>query len=551
MSKLEVAIRQKRFRVAEGKQVEVVVELDSGERINGRLLDASLNGFACEVDGSIPDGTDSGMIMPESKLIWGENSSPLGRLVVRRIERKTNQTIVGFTCIDAKVPLMGSLSLCFDNLSFGMENPLGFELGSRKFSVANFQENEFTHPDLFEKCRQYQVLLNDLKKNPLYQYYSIKISQNGARVKYKLTGAKRRVESISFASYDYLGFSQNDEVKEAAKRAIDQFGCSSGGSPILAGNSILHEELENKIANLFEKDDAILFSTGYAANVGLIGSLVKQNDLVVADIFSHASLHDGINAGQAKARFYKHNDYNHIARILSENRDSHFGSLIVTEGLFSMEGTSPDLGKIVKIANHYKSRLLVDECHSLGVLGARALGASDRDGVLDKVDIYMGSFSKGLGGGIGGFITGDKELIDWLRFFARPGMFSGALPPSAVGASIKILELLSRDTDLRKKLQGNIARFRKGLQEIGIGTPAEPDSPIIPIIVGDEVIMGKINEILLNNGVYVNCILYPAVPAKLSRLRFSITAKHSESDIDIAINALKIAYERFGDGLRL
>jgi len=540
MRSIQSGIRQKRFKVSADQPVQVTIEGAGGERHEGRLIDASLLGFAAAfpVDAIFHDA----VVYPESRLSWGKTSSaPLGRLVVKRVSKKDESVEVAFACLDTRVPLFGSLSSCFEGLKHGDESPTEYELGSEKFNLASFQEGEFAHPDIFEKCRQYQLLLRDLKKNPLYQYYSIKLSSVGARSKYKLTGTNRKIDAVSFASYDYMGFSHHPEVKEGAIKAIEKFGVSASGTPILAGKTEIHEELEYKIARLYEKEDAILYTTGYATNIGVVSGLVKSQDLIVADIFAHASLYDGIGATRGRARFFKHNSVEHLQTILKEQRDEHYGTLVITEGLFSMEGTIPDLKKLTKVAHDHNARVYIDECHAVGVLGPRGLGASDKFGVLDEIDLYMGSFSKGLGGGGGGFVVGSKDVIEWLRFFSRQVMFSASLAPSIAGAGVKIVELIEREPERRAKLAKNIKRFRDGLERIGMQTPAHPESPIIPVVIGDQRVMGEMNKILLEHGIYVNCILYPAVPQDQCRFRFSVTVNHTDSEIDLAIMALQNA----------
>ncbi len=545
MARIENSIRQKRFMVREGAEVTLTVETQSGARFDLRVSDASVGGLAATIPASTPGlDLEVDQILPESKLFWGEQNAALGKLFIRRVLNQEDLVVVAFTCIDCRVPLMSNLSTCFTELSSGAESPLDFELGSKKFNLASFAESEFQHPDLFEKCRQFQFYINDLRKNPLFQYYSIKQSSQGSRAKYKVSGSSKRIDCVSFASYDYLGFSQHPEVIASAKDAIDRFGVSAAGTMVLAGKTSLHEELEAKIADFFEREDALLYTTGFATNVGLVTGLVRANDLIVADIYSHASLHDGIAASRAKARFFKHNSISNLKNILEEHRAQSQGCLVITEGLFSMEGTAPDLRQLINVSKEHNARTFIDECHSIGVIGENGRGVSEREGVLDEIDIYMGSFSKGLGAGGGGFITGKKEIIEWLRFFSRPGMFSAALPPAVVGASIKIIELIQRLPERRQRLHENIKRFHKGLKKLGLKTDADVESPIVPVVIGDQELMGKMNAVLIQEGIFVNCILFPAVPVNSSRFRFSITAMHSDSDIDLAINALGKAMEQ-------
>jgi 8-amino-7-oxononanoate synthase len=542
---LQKGIRQKRFHVRKDRKVYLEVETSLGERIKFAIEDASitaLRGYI--VEGELcEESSFEGCVLPESRLSWGSESLTLGKLHLKRIKTEGEVTEVVFTCVENKVPLSGSLTKYFYLLEDGAESPFDFEISYGKFSLASFSEAQFAHPDLFEKCRQYDFFLKEFRKNPLFQYYSVKKEPNGSRAKFTLSGSNFTVDCVSFAGYDYLGFSRHPEVKEAAIKAIERYGMGAEGSPVLSGKTKIHEELEAAVARTFRKEDAVLFNSGFSANIGALTGLLSANDFVLADVFSHASIHDAIAASNAKFRMFKHNNIQHLNSILKECRDEENGTLIVTEGLFSMEGTVPDLVSIVESAKAKNARLYLDECHSIGVMGESGLGAAERFGVLDKIDVFMGVFGKGLGGGCGGFIAGNREMVNWLRFFARSGMFSVAMPPGIAAASLKALELMLREPERRVKLQRNITRFRDGLRKLGITPISDEQSPIIPVIVSDESRMGLMNQKLLSRGIYVNCVLFPAVPVGKSRFRFSLTAEHSDSDIDLALFALEEAFQ--------
>lgn len=543
--KIEKAIRQKRFRVKPGFRIDLMLETSDARRCTLILEDASLTGISAIADNDpLVIGLEPGSIVPDAKLVWQDGEAGLGRIVVRRVMEKGGEFSVAFTTIDSKIALGGWLSRYFDELETGEQSAFDFELGSQKFNLAHFVESEFFHPDLFERCRQYKFLLKDLSSQGLFQYYSTKHSQSGSRVVCKTPRDKTAREYLNFASYDYLGYSVHEDVKKAAKNAIDAFGLSSNGSLVLGGKNSLHEILEQKIAERFGRDDALVFSNGYSTNVGAISAIAKPNDLIVADNYSHASLHDGFAASMAKTRLFRHNNNDHLKSILESNRSTHNGCLIVTEGFFSMEGTAPDLAGIVKIKEKYNSRLFLDECHSFGIVGPNGLGVAEREGILNSVDMYMATFSKSLGSGAGGFVTASKDVVEWLRYFARAGMFSAALPPAVAGAAIKVLDLLETGRDRREKLQHNIKRMRKGIKELGFESVGDPECPIIPVLVGSEDVLSKMNEVLTKRNIFVNCILYPAVPLGAARFRFSMTVHHSDSDIDLALRALEEALDK-------
>ncbi len=547
MSRIQNKIRQKRFMVKEGEPLFLHVESPMGHRYELKVFNASVNGLGLIISfDKVSDPTDLevGQIIPDSKLLAKDESYTLGRMVIQRREKVQNFLLLGMMCIDSKISLGGKLSRYFEELSEGKDNPFSFELGSEKFNLATFTESEFDHPDIFEKCRQYKFLHEDLKKSSLYQYYSTRLSQEGSRAVYRLSGSKRKIDCVSFASYDYLGFAQHPEVIAATVEATEKYGVSSQGTMILAGKTILHEELESNISRFFDKEDTVLFNTGFATNVGVISSLIRINDLIISDIYVHASMHDGILSSKGKHRFFKHNNLDNLIRLLEENRKDVNGCLILTEGVYSMEGTIPNIKKIVKIAEKYNARIYIDECHSLGVFGPQGKGICAKEGVLEDIDLFMGSFSKGLGVGAAGFLCGSKEVIEWVRFFSRPAMFSAALPIPVVAAANKVLELLSKNKTQIKKLRENIEYFRASLDKNDIQTTSHPESPIISIVVGNQERLSAMNEVMLSHGIFVNCILFPAVPINGSRFRFSITVNHSKSDIDLAINALMIAIEK-------
>lgn len=552
MKRIDTGFRLSRFKVKANTSLRLLIETAEGAKFELGVVDAALNGCGTmmRLDGANPPilpNLEPGDVVPESKLLWDDRECALGRLAVSRvIPHGSEGVFFGFSCVDARIPLMGALAGLFDGLERGADSPLSFQLSAKQFSVAEFAETEFEHPDLFERCRQYTVLLKDHKTNPLFQYYSVRRPLQGSRNQFRLSGSMRTVEAVSFASYDYLGYSDRPEVKEAAMKAVEKYGVSATGTMILSGKTDLHQELEARLARLFQKDDCILFGTGFATNVGTVTGLLRAGDLVVADIYSHASILDGIVASRAKTRYFRHNDLDNMDRVLEQNRSSAHGCLAITEGLFSMEGTTPDMRRFVEVARRHNARTYIDECHSIGYMGPNRLGVADRDGVLDEIDLYMGSFSKSLGVGACGFVVGNRDAIEWLRFFGRPGMFSAAVPPALVAACLKVLDLIQAGGNESERLQRNIRQFRTGLKRLGIHSPADDDSPIVPIIVDDDRALGSMNQTLLSMGIYTNCILYPAVPLGSSRFRFSLTANLTVSDIDLCLAALRQAFTHAG-----
>jgi 7-keto-8-aminopelargonate synthetase-like enzyme len=547
MSKIAKGIRAKRFKVRDNIEVELHLETELGERATLKLRNSSLTGVGGWISNeeAAKLSVEIGVIIPESKISWNENEVSLGRLVLRSRRPDGDGVHLGFSCVDAKVPLLGSFSKCFEALSGGEETALDFELSAKKFNLATFMETDHTHGDLLQKCHEYALLKEDYEKSPFWQFYGVRREVSGLRVKLSLPRVRKPTDYISFASYDYFGFSFDPEVKDATKAAIDRYGVSATASPPLSGRTSLHEELENKLANLLRKEDAILFSSGFAANVGALTAILGANDFAVADISSHASIHDGLSASKAKVRLFRHGSNRHLNNLLEEHRPAHAGSLVLSEGLFSMDGTIPDLQGLVKVARKYETRIFLDEAHSFGVLGPTGMGAAEKHNVLDDIDIYTGSLSKGCGTG-GGFAAGSRELITWLRAFARAGTFSSAMSAGYAGGSLKSLEILQTRPERRRKLQENIKQFLDGLRALGYEPTSDTESPIIPVIVGDEQKLGKMNQVFLEHGIFVNTIVFPAVPVTSCRFRFSISAAHSASDIQLALMALKRAIEVAG-----
>lgn len=342
---------------------------------------------------------------------------------------------------------------------------------------------------------------------------------------------------INFSSNDYLGLANDTRIIEAAKRAAETAGAGAGASRLISGNHRIHRELEEAIADLKQTEDALVFSTGYAAAVGTIPSLIGKDDVVVIDRLAHASLVDGARMSGAKLRVFRHNDPSDLARILRWAAPRQ--SLIVTESVFSMDGDLAPLGEIVELKNRFGAWLMVDEAHATGVLGDRGEGLVGSLGLSDDVEIQMGTLGKALGSA-GGFIAGSAALCDLLINSARSFIFSTAPVPAQAGATSAAIELVgSSDGDeLRSELRGNLANLGQQLMESGwLADP--PASPIIPIMIGDEREAVRIADALLEYGLWVPAIRHPTVGRGKARLRISITASHTSEDITRLVETLR------------
>ncbi|MGZ3776002.1 MAG: aminotransferase class I/II-fold pyridoxal phosphate-dependent enzyme, partial [Bdellovibrio sp.] len=319
----------------------------------------------------------------------------------------------------------------------------------------------------------------------------------------------------------------------------------STGSPVTTGTTAIHNELCEKLALLHNKKSALLFNSGYAANIGIITAITTANDLIIADQLCHASIQDAMQMSKATSRFFKHNDSQHLRQILEKERESYNGALVITEGVFSMDGDTARLDEIYAVAREFNCRIMVDQAHCFGVVGPKGLGIVDKYNLSREVDIIMGTFSK-ICGGIGGFVTASEEVVEWIRMFGRSQLFSVSIPPSTAAAVLKSLELFSEDKTLHSKLLNNIQHFKKGLETLGYRFQHEQESAVIPVVIGDETKMGRMYQSLLDDGVWVVPIVYPAVGRKNCRFRFTIMATHSVAELDYALSALEKAMIKVG-----
>lgn len=542
MKNLSQALRHKRFALTDQADVQFLIETKTGARIPLKLNNVSLTGigaFTAEPLGE-GNGLDIGEIIPAAKITWENHDYSLGRLVLRTILKSNNVTHLGFSTIDSKVPVDGSLSRFLKDAATERGSPYDFELSPDKFNLSSFAHSNHSNVDLFQRCKQFEIFFKDWKKSPKFLYHTVRTPSKGTRVNLEITRKNGRHDFLVMGSNDYLGLATHPEVLQAAKGAIDVYGFGSTGSPVTTGLTSIHDELCEELSRTLKKEKTILFNSGYAANVGTIPALTAAQDLIVADILSHASLQDGIRMSQATARFYKHNSTEHLQKILREMRKSHTGALVVTEGVFSMDGDAPPLEAIIKICKEHNCRLLLDEAHSFGVIGDRGLGLADKCNQLANVDILMGTFSK-ICGGIGGFISTSEEVADWLAFYGRSHMFSVSIPPSTAAAALQALRIFKSEKHLLSNLKTNIRHFVTGLRNLGCNIPENHESAVIPVVIGDEEKLGAMNQVLLDNGVFVIPIVYPAVSRNNSRFRFTVMATHSLSDLDYVLNILELA----------
>jgi 8-amino-7-oxononanoate synthase len=344
---------------------------------------------------------------------------------------------------------------------------------------------------------------------------------------------------ILLASNNYLGLSTDPLVKEAARRALEKYGTGSGGSRLVSGSLDLHRELEERIASFKKTESAILFSSGYLANVGTISALVGPGDVIFSDELNHASIIDGCRLSRAEIKVYRHCDIDHLGYLLSKTSSSG-KRLIVTDTVFSMDGDIAPLPELVELAEMYGCMLMVDEAHATGVLGKRGSGATEYFGVEDRVHIVMGTLSKAIGS-LGGYVAGGKKLIEFLRNRARTFIFDTSLPASAVAASMAAIDIIESEPQRRDYLWRLINRFKSGLKGIGFSV-LPSNSAVIPVLIGEAEPTLRFSILLKEKGVFTPAVRPPSVPYGKCRIRATLMATHREEHIEIALSAFREVY---------
>ncbi|NVK50776.1 MAG: glycine C-acetyltransferase [Cyclobacteriaceae bacterium] len=342
---------------------------------------------------------------------------------------------------------------------------------------------------------------------------------------------------LNFCANNYLGLSSHPQVIEAAKRTIDSHGFGMSSVRFICGTQDIHKELEKKISEFLGTEDTILYAAAFDANGGVFEPLLGPEDAIISDALNHASIIDGVRLCKAMRYRYEHNNMADLeAKLKEANEAGAKQKIIVTDGVFSMDGTIAQLDKIVELAEKYEAMVMSDECHSTGFMGKTGRGVHEFRGVMGKIDIITGTLGKALGGASGGFTSGRKEIIELLRQRSRPYLFSNTLAPSITGASIAVFDLLSETTELRDKLEDNTKYFRERMEAAGFDIkPGE--HPIVPIMLYDAVLSQKMAEKLLEKGIYVIGFYYPVVPKGQARIRVQISAGHEKQHLDQAIDA--------------
>lgn len=342
-------------------------------------------------------------------------------------------------------------------------------------------------------------------------------------------------EVIIMCANNYLGLSSNIEVVNAAKSALETHGFGMSSVRFICGTQDIHKELEKRIADFYRTEDTILYAAAFDANGGLFEPLFGAEDAIISDELNHASIIDGVRLCKAKRFRYQHSNMEDLENQLIDSQKSR-NRIIVTDGVFSMDGDIAKMDQICDLADKYDALVMTDECHSAGFIGKTGRGVPEYHNVMDRVDIITGTLGKALGGAMGGYTTGKKEIIEMLRQKSRPYLFSNSLAPSIVGASNKVFEILSSSTQLRDKLEENTSYFKSKIIAAGFEVK-KGDSPIIPIMLYDAALSQKFADMLLKEGVYVIGFFYPVVPKGKARIRTQISAAHTRKHLDLAISA--------------
>jgi 8-amino-7-oxononanoate synthase len=342
--------------------------------------------------------------------------------------------------------------------------------------------------------------------------------------------------AVVLVANDYLGLTGDPRVREAARDAITAFGTSRCASPLAGGHTRLHRALEQRLAAFLEQEKAVLFASGYQANVGAISALVGKDDLILTDLYNHASIVDGSRLSGAQVRHFQHNSATHLEAVLKRDGAGR-RTLVLIEGIYSADGDIACLPDICAVAHKHDALVMVDEAHSFGVLGARGAGAAEHFGLLEDVDLIMGTMSKSLAS-VGGFVAGDRQIVDAIAHSARSLIFSAALPPAGVAAALQSLEIIEAEPELRGRLWRNARFFLEGVKSAGFDT-MDSETPVIPMLVGDQVRTLELAASLRKRGVLICPAIPPMVPAHLSRVRAHVTARHEIEELRSALQAIE------------
>ncbi len=387
-----------------------------------------------------------------------------------------------------------------------------------------------------------QDSLKEIEDSGLFKHERIITSPQGAEISLN-TGQK----VLNFCANNYLGLADNPEVIKASQEMMEKRGYGMASVRFICGTEDVHKELEAKISDYYQTDDTILYAAAFDANGGVFEPLFGESDAIISDALNHASIIDGVRLTKTARYRYKNNDMADLeAQLIKANEAGHRFKIIVTDGVFSMDGVVAQLDKIVALAEKYDALTMVDESHAVGVIGPNGHGTVELKGVMGKIDIVTGTLGKALGGAMGGYTTGRKEIIEMLRQRSRPYLFSNSLAPEIVGGALKVLDMITKNNDLKNKLDWNTKYFKNAMAQLGFDI-GHSESPIIPVMLYDAKLSQEMANELLNEGIYVIGFFFPVVPKDQARIRVQLSAAHTKEHLDKAIKA----FEKVGKKLNV
>ncbi len=407
------------------------------------------------------------------------------------------------------------------------------EMDSRDYSLADFFKVPGT--DIMGRAKAFEEYRKDVEDRRHLQYRRVSTDGSGPvmKVRDQYTGKLR--EMVYLASNDYLNLTKHPRTIAAGREALEKYGSGAGSVPLLGGTLDLHIELEKKLAGFKGCESAVIYTSGFGSNCGSLLTLLQEDDIAILDMLVHASIIDGCKATNTK--FFRHNDMDSLEKTLIRVKDKYNTKLIAVDGVYSMDGDIAPLDRIVELAKACGAYVMVDEAHATGVIGETGRGTPQHHNIEGKVDIVAGTLSKALGG-VGGFIASGGELVELLRYYSRPYIFSTAMPPQVAGSLLAALDVIEDEPEHREKLWKNIAYFKSNLTAMGFDL-GNSETAIFPIIIGDDLKVREMCSRLHELDIYVNPVMYPAVPKRLSRIRMSLMSAHTREQLDKALDALE------------
>lgn len=393
--------------------------------------------------------------------------------------------------------------------------------------------------DLFAKTSEFRGFLDDVKSRGTYSYHRPLVAAHGGECRIRDDRTHTERSFIMLSSNSYLGLHIRPEVIEASCEATRRYGSGMCGSRLLCGTYDLVENLELELADFECKEAAMVFTTGYQANVGVISALLRSGDVAFIDRLSHASIVEGCAVAGCDTRVYRHNDVEHLDRLMTLDGNKHAGKLVITESVFSMDGDTAPLQALAEVARRHGARILVDEAHATGVLGRGGRGLAEVLGIEDEIDITVGTFSKALGA-TGGFIAASRDVVEYVRHYGRSYIFSASPCPGVIAAAHKALSILRSEPQLRETLWRNIQYYHQGMKARGMMIHPDPaESGVMTLLIGEDIKLRDVSKAVYENGLFVSTVTYPAVSRNQGRLRMSISASHTIEQLDRALDILQ------------